>query len=121
MSRSHDRADAIDKRVGERIRALRNRQGLSQSDLATLTGVTYQQVHKYERGFNRLSAGRAAVMAEALGVPVGALFEAPDAPAAASDGDKEHLCMQAARRILGIANPRRREAVLSLISALAEE
>src|SRR5882762_8511128 len=49
---------AIDDHVGKRIRERRVMLGLTQQQLAELIGVTYQQAHKYERGINRVSAGR---------------------------------------------------------------
>ena len=48
----------IDGRVGGRIRERRIMLGLTQQQLAEMIGVTYQQAHKYERGINRVSAGR---------------------------------------------------------------
>lgn len=48
---------------------------MSQGDLASRIGVTFQQVQKYEKGTNRIGAGRLPQIAEILGVPVGALFK----------------------------------------------
>ena len=48
----------IDDHVGARIRERRIMLGLTQQQLAEMIGVTYQQAHKYERGINRVSAGR---------------------------------------------------------------
>jgi DNA-binding XRE family transcriptional regulator len=48
----------LDQRVGERLRSRRLKMGLSQTELAAAAGVTFQQVQKYERGANRISAGR---------------------------------------------------------------
>ena len=49
--------------------------GLTQQQMAELIGVTYQQAHKYEKGVNRVSAGRLYHIAQALGVEVGYFFE----------------------------------------------
>ena len=49
--------------------------GLTQQQLADLIGVTYQQAHKYERGINRVSAGRLFEVAQVLGVPVSYFFD----------------------------------------------
>ena len=49
--------------------------GLTQQQLAELVGVTYQQTHKYERGINRVSAGRLFEIARVLSVPVGFFYE----------------------------------------------
>ena len=58
----------IDRRVGERLRSRRLKMGLSQTELAAAAEVTFQQVQKYERGTNRISAGRIIQFAERLGV-----------------------------------------------------
>ena len=55
---STQRASLVDHHVGARIRERRTTLGLSQQQLARMIGVTYQQAHKYERGLNRISAGR---------------------------------------------------------------
>src|SRR5215208_6446639 len=57
---------AIDDHVGARIRERRIMLGLTQQQLAELIGVTYQQAHKYERGINRVSAGRLFEIARVL-------------------------------------------------------
>ncbi len=67
-----------DRNVGTRIRERRITLGLTQQQLAELVGVTYQQVHKIEKGINRVSAGRLAHIAEALGAPVGLFFDEDD-------------------------------------------
>jgi len=59
----------IDVTVGARITSLRLRKGMTQTDLATLIGVSFQQLQKYERGSNRVSVSRLWRIAEALNVP----------------------------------------------------
>lgn len=71
--------DLVDVHVGSRIRDERTNLGLTQTDLGTAIGVTFQQVQKYERGLNRVSASMLVRIAEALGVNVGDLFPAADA------------------------------------------
>jgi transcriptional regulator with XRE-family HTH domain len=61
--------------VGQNIRIERLARGMSQADLAEQIGVTFQQVQKYEKGRNRVGSGRLARVAEALGLPVAALFD----------------------------------------------
>jgi transcriptional regulator with XRE-family HTH domain len=70
--------DAIDVEVGQRIRVQRLQCGLSQAALANQIGVTFQQVQKYEKGVNRLGAGRLTKIAKVLGVPVTTFFGAHD-------------------------------------------
>ncbi len=61
---------AHDIEVGQRIRARRMAKGMSQTELGNLLGVTFQQVQKYEKGVNRVGAGRLVRVGEALDVPV---------------------------------------------------
>ena len=64
------RAGAEDVEIGRKIRALRLQRGLSQSGLAEGIGLTFQQVQKYEKGTNRVSAGRLQRIADLLRVPI---------------------------------------------------
>ena len=64
------RAGVEDMEIGRKIRALRLERGLSQSGLAEGIGLTFQQVQKYEKGTNRVSAGRLQRIAELLHVPI---------------------------------------------------
>jgi transcriptional regulator with XRE-family HTH domain len=73
------RATTEDVAIGQMLRALRLQRGLSQSDLGSLIGVTFQQLQKYESGANRISAGRLARVAAALKVPVTAFYGAAEA------------------------------------------
>jgi transcriptional regulator with XRE-family HTH domain len=72
------RAGAEDVEIGRKIRALRLQRGLSQSGLADRIGLTFQQVQKYEKGANRVSAGRLQQIAEMLEVPVMFFYGAAD-------------------------------------------
>ena len=70
--------DLIDVEVGQRTRIQRLAAGLSQSELAERIGVTFQQVQKYEKGMNRVGAGRLTRIARVLNVPVGSFFDGRD-------------------------------------------
>ena len=61
------RAQDADRHVGARMRQRRTMLGLTQQQMAELIGVTYQQAHKYEKGINRVAAGRLYSIAQALG------------------------------------------------------
>jgi len=69
------RTTAVDTHVGQKIRARRTLLGLSQTELADTAGITFQQVQKYEKGANRVGAGRLQQFSEALGVPPSYFFE----------------------------------------------
>lgn len=82
---SKARANDIDTHVGTRVRMRRKLLGLSQSDLAQSLGLTFQQVQKYERGSNRISASKLYETATALNVSVGFFFEGYDDSHAVTD------------------------------------
>ena len=65
----------IDVHVGNRIRMRRQIVGMSQEKLGELLGITFQQVQKYEKGTNRISASRIYYAAKRLGVPVQFFFD----------------------------------------------
>jgi transcriptional regulator with XRE-family HTH domain len=64
----------VDVHVGTRVRQRRTLLGMSQTSLATAVGLTFQQVQKYERGSNRISASRLSEFAKVLDVPVEHFF-----------------------------------------------
>ena len=68
-------ATAVDVHIGQRLRLRRKLAGLSQEQLAERLGVTFQQVQKYEKGTNRISASRLFGAARLLSVPVSYFFE----------------------------------------------
>src|SRR5579862_9171713 len=65
----------VDAHIGQKLRARRIFLGLSQTELADSAGITFQQVQKYEKGVNRVGAGRLQQFSEALGVPLSYFFE----------------------------------------------
>jgi transcriptional regulator with XRE-family HTH domain len=68
-------ASEIDVHVGQRLRVRRSLLGLSQEKVAEAIGLTFQQLQKYERGMNRISAGRLFQFSTILDVPVSYFFE----------------------------------------------
>jgi len=79
----------VDVFVGQRLRELRMLAGLSQSDVASALGLTFQQLQKYERGFNRVSASRLFKLAQFFRVPVSVFFEGLEERNAAHEGAVE--------------------------------
>ncbi len=69
------RERALDAYIGARVRLRRLMLGLSQENLSGKLGVTFQQVQKYEKGLNRISASRIYELARALNVPVGYFYD----------------------------------------------
>ncbi len=76
----------VDVFVGQRLRELRMLAGLSQSDVASALGLTFQQLQKYERGFNRVSASRLFKLAQFFRVPVSVFFEGLEERHAVQEG-----------------------------------
>ena len=112
---------AIDDYVGGRIRERRIMLGLTQQQLAEMIGVTYQQAHKYERGINRVSAGRLYEIAQVLSVPVGYFFDGLDGEVARSVSPRERMCLELARNFAQIPNERHQEALSQLARVLAAD
>ena len=120
--RTINRATETDRHVGTRIRERRIMLGLSQQQMAGMIGVTYQQAHKYERGINRISAGRLFEIAQVLRIPVGHFFEGLDG----SDEEpgmtsRQRMCLELARNFSQISNQRHQEALSQLARVLVNE
>ena len=73
-------SNSIDKHVGSQIRMRRLMLDMNQTKLGDALGITFQQVHKYEKGIDRIGAGRLQHIAQILQVPV-AFFFKDDMPA----------------------------------------
>ena len=70
-----DKITPIDVHIAARLRQFRLTAGMSQDKLGELTGVTFQQIQKYEKAKNRISASRLFEFAQLLEKPVNAFFE----------------------------------------------
>lgn len=68
------KATKMDAAIGQRIRVQRMLAGISQTELADEISVTYQQLQKYEKGVNRISAGKLCEVAEVLKVKTAVLM-----------------------------------------------
>ncbi|MBB4286893.1 helix-turn-helix domain-containing protein [Roseospira goensis] len=120
-ARPANRAGDVDRFVGQRIRERRVMLGLSQQQMAEMIGVTYQQAHKYERGINRISAGRLFEIAQVLGVPVSFFFEGLEQEAGGEVQGRQRMCLELARNFAQIRNERHQDALSQLARALAVE
>lgn len=115
-----NRATDTDRHVGARIRERRVRLGLSQQQMADMIGVTYQQAHKYERGINRISAGRLFEIARVLNVLIGYFYEGLDQEDVSNElPPRQRMCLELARNFALIQNERHQEALSNLARALA--
>jgi transcriptional regulator with XRE-family HTH domain len=129
---SRDVPDPVDKHVGMKLRARRTKFGMSQSTLAEALGLTFQQVQKYEKGANRISASRLQQIAQILQMRVENFFEglpherglrrtADDAASvqyvadylATADG------LELTKAFMQIPNAKLRRAIVNLVEQLA--
>ena len=119
MKQSSPEYQQVERHVGLKIRQLRTQLGLTQQQLAELIGVTYQQAHKYERGINRVSAGRLYESARVLGADVGYFFEGLEDGGQVRLTERQRLCLQVSRNFSHIEDERDQEAVSQLCRSLA--
>ncbi len=130
-------ANPIDVHVGARIRLRRTLLGMSQESLGRAIGMTFQQVQKYERGANRVSASRLFDLTRALNIPAGYFFEdlseasQSSSPAAIIKGEVPPMqdgpeasplarreTLELVRAYYRIADPKVRDQVYALAKAL---
>jgi transcriptional regulator with XRE-family HTH domain len=122
--------NSIDVHVGERVRLRRTLLGMSQEKLASRLGITFQQVQKYEKGTNRVGAGRLKQIADVLEVPVGYFYE--DLPsesrgAGLREADRPFEAdalatgegLELNKAFLRIADPKVRRKIVELVRVLA--
>ncbi len=124
----------IDKHVGARVRMRRMLAGVSQEKLGEALGLTFQQVQKYEKGTNRISASRLQNIAKILGVPVSFFFEgAPlgesliggmgeaSSPSYVADFLSTSEGVQLNKAFIRITDAKVRRKVIDLVEALATD
>lgn len=119
---------AIDIEVGKRIRACRRQCRFTLPRLAQCIGITAQQLQKYEKGVNRVTASKLVEIATVLQVEVGAFFDriCPAEPsndnlAASPAFEFTHEALQMTTAFMSIAEPALRIALLELVRAVARQ
>jgi transcriptional regulator with XRE-family HTH domain len=126
-------ANPIDAQVGSRVRLRRMLVGMSQEKLGEMLGLTFQQVQKYEKGVNRIGAGRLYQMAHILGVPISYFYEdvanaAPQPADAANDHAAPPVMeflssgegLQLALAFMRIRESKVRKRVIDLVKSLSD-
>ena len=124
--------DPVDVHVGSRVQHHRKMLGISQEKLGDSLGITFQQVQKYEKGANRISASRLQQIAATLSVPVSFFFEgAPGMPSDAADETQPADSVvgfisspegiQLNKAFVGIKDNNLRRVVVNLVKAMAGE
>ena len=123
----------VDLHVGARVRMRRKFLGMSQEGLAETIALTFQQVQKYERGSNRISASKLWEIGKALKAPVAYFFEGygeNEAVEGFSESESEQFVhgflmttegIELAEAFPRIKNAKHRRRILELVRALAEE
>jgi transcriptional regulator with XRE-family HTH domain len=129
-SASDHTPNPVDLHVGARVRMRRKLLGVSQEKLADALGLTFQQVQKYERGANRVSASKLFEIARFLDVPPAYFFDglAGEPSGAASEDPAEHSLHQFLMTPEGVElasllpklHAKYRRRVLELVRTLAE-
>ena len=117
---------AVDRQVGVRVRMRRLTLDMSQQQLAAALGLTFQQVQKYEKGHNRIGAGRLHQIAQVLRVPVSFFFEDFPIPGrkqalpsyisdflATTDG------LALTKAFMSVRDPRQRRCIVDLVESMA--
>lgn len=72
---ANGRTTWMDRAIGERLCKIRKEVGMTQEELAHLLKLSFQQIQKYEKGINRISASRLFLIARALQVPYNLFFQ----------------------------------------------
>ncbi len=94
--------------------------GLSQQQLARIIGITYQQAHKYERGQNRISAGRLFSVAQALATEPAWFFDGLGADNVVEElPPRQRMQMELMRNFASIKDEKQQEALSSMARLLA--
>jgi transcriptional regulator with XRE-family HTH domain len=121
-------ANEVDQHVGRRMRARREALKISQGRLGRQLGVTFSQIQKYEKGSNRVGAGRLFQIAAYLGVTPNYFFEGLNSDAAPQTGNDHGNAPLApdelntlAQAFAVIADQETRASVLALVKSLAIE
>lgn len=124
-----DQPDPIDVHVGKSVKERRVTMGLSQGEIADALGLTFQQVQKYEKAANRISASKLYTLASILRVPVSYFFQGLDvqtipgvAEASADyqiDSEAHRDLREMSRLLSRIQNPDARRQLLDLARTLA--
>jgi transcriptional regulator with XRE-family HTH domain len=119
----------VDRFVGDRIRLYRSMIGMSQQKLAESLGVTFQQLQKYERGENRIGAGRLLMVATALGVPITFLLDEEGFSQSQGNAALDELALRETARdaynigraFSQILDPEIRRSITTLVQSLARQ
>jgi transcriptional regulator with XRE-family HTH domain len=118
-------SDPVDILVGSRIRLLRKRRKMSQTNLGQALGITFQQIQKYEKGTNRVGASRLHLIANALDVAVSEFFAGADETGRSSFASKaiafDPQAFQIAEAFVKISDKELRVSLVDLVETMARK
>ncbi len=113
----------IDLNVGKRLRVRRTLLGMSQEQVAEALELTFQQLQKYEKGANRVSASRLFELSQILDVPISYFFEEMDMDNPATDTPSDPMTkretLELMRAYYRIKDPAIRKSIVNLTRAIA--
>lgn len=112
-------AHPIDETVGAKVCELRQLNGLSQAALADKLGISFQQVQKYEKGANRISASKLFEISRVLEVPVEVFFEEATRDGANGQPSVDRRALRLAAKFSRIPDPEVKDCLYQLISTAA--
>lgn len=118
-SKYKDQLLVIDQCVGRRVRDRRKSIKMSQESLAEKLEVSFQQVQKYERGSNRISASKLYVISKALNVEPCFFFEELEATSDGSIACQTESLISLLEKLHGIKNEDCKKHIIGLIESLA--
>ena len=123
MVRRHEIISKIDKFIGDKVFQLRLSLGLSRQELSTMINVTHQQLQKYEKGSNRISAGRLLLIANALGKNIQYFYEGfnKESEDTVSTTQHQRMCLEVSRNFMKITEGEHQNAVHTLVKSLSKE
>ena len=113
----------VDVLVGRRARERRTLEGMSQSAVAAKLGLTFQQLQKYERGHNRISASRLYELAQLFDVPVAYFYDEMEAGKAAPSRNEsltKRETLELVKAYYKITDPAVRDSIRRLTQAMAK-
>ena len=134
MSKEDNGPNPVDVHVGSRMRLKRTMMGMSQEKLGEKLGVTFQQVQKYEKGTNRISASRLFQLTNILNAPVSFFYdgvhgESKSASGFAEEGSTDFAMdllndpetLQLYRAFSSVKDPKIRRRIVDLVKSIADD
>ncbi|GHF24996.1 hypothetical protein GCM10017044_19710 [Kordiimonas sediminis] len=111
--------DPIDAAVGREVAKHRKRSGYTQAQIGDFLGLTFQQIQKYEKGVNRISAGKLMRLANLFGVRVEVFFATVNTPE-----EEKEISRQEAKELANyymMLSPKMQKEMTRFVKALANE